>query len=506
VLGATLILNGHPFEVVGVAPEEFRGPVSFANVPVYVPLMMQREIDPGRDLIEDRTSTMLNVVGRLRDGETLDRAQEIMDVMLVRLQEELPDSYGNQRGTTLVLQNEAGIHPTFRSAQLGMSSVIMVVVVLLLLIACLNVANLFLARARDRRGELGIRLALGAGRRRIVQQLLTESLVFSTIAGIAGLGLAGLVTRFLGNFRLPLDGPWSFAVNLNDTVLVFTLVVSVAAGLLFGMVPALQVARSGAAAAVNGESAQRGGFRPGRALVVLQMALSLLLLISSGLFLRSLKGAMEIDPGFDAPENLVMASVDPGLQGYDNARARAFFDRLVEDVEALPEVTRVGLSSSLPLGFANSDGSVTIPGYEFVDGERRSLQYALVTEGYLQTMGVTLLDGRTLARTDDEAGAPVIIVNQRFADRFWPGESAVGKTVRTAGRERTVIGVVATGKYRSLGEEPTEFMYLPQRELFTTGMTLVARTPSDPQAVLGAIRAVVREAATVDPMRALKTD
>jgi predicted permease len=224
------------------------------------------------------------------------------------------------------------------------------------------------------------------------------------------------------------------------------------------------------------------------------MALSLLLLISSGLFLRSLQGAMDIDPGFDAPGNLVMASLDPGLQGYDDARSRAFLDRLIEDVDALPEVAGVGLANSLPLGFSNSDRGVDIPGYEFAEGERRSLQYSLITEGYLEALGVELIEGRAFERTDDEAGAPVIVVNKRFADRFWPGESAVGKIVQTAGEERSVIGVVETGKYRSLGEEPTEFMYLPQRDLFTTGMTIVARTPSNPQAVLRAIRQIVRDA------------
>ncbi len=495
VVGSTLILNGHPFEVVGVAPSDFTGPMSVAATPVYIPLMMQREIDPGRDLIESRGNNMMTVVGRLRDGQTVERAQQMMDAMLLQLQDELPDSYASQEGTTLVLQNDAGFHPSFRGAQAGMSAVMMVVVALLLLIACVNVANLFLARARDRRREMGIRLSLGAGRRRIVRQLLTESLVFSLLAGLAGLALASLATRFLSNVRLPIDGPFRFDVTMDNTVLLFTLGISVAAGLLFGMVPALQAASPDMAAAVKGESADKAGrSRASSVLVVLQMALSLLLLISSGLFLRSLQGAMHIDPGFEAPGNLVMASVDPGLQGFDGPRSRAFLDRLMEEVNALPEVTEVGLTNSLPLGFSNSDRGVEIPAYEFAEGERRSLQYSLVTEGYIEAMGMELLEGRAFDRTDDGTGAPVIIVNERFADRFWPGESALGRIVQTAGEDRTVIGVVETGKYRSLGEEPTEFMYLPQRELFTTGMTIIARTPSNPQAVLRAIRQVVREA------------
>jgi predicted permease len=227
-------------------------------------------------------------------------------------------------------------------------------------------------------------------------------------------------------------------------------------------------------------------------LVVFQMALSLILLVSSGLFLRALQSATEIDPGMDDPKNLVMASMDPGLQGLDEPQTQQFYDRLIDESGALPSVRAVGLTNYLPLSLSSSDRSVEIPGYEFAEGERKSLNYSIVTEGYLETMGIDLLEGRTFARQDSKVGAPVIIVNRRFADRFWPNQSALGKIVRTAGKDREVIGVVETGKYRSLGEEPTEFMYLPQRELFQSGLTLVARTTSNPQAVLQAIRETVR--------------
>lgn len=506
VVGQSVILNGSPFQIVGVAPPDFRGPVNFAAVPVFVPLMMQMTIDPGLNRIEARGNNMMNAIGRLRDGATLERAQAVVDAALVQLQEELPDFYANQEGTTLVLQNEAGIHPSFRSAQVGMSTVMMAVVSLLLLIACVNVANLFLARARERRREMGVRLSLGAGRGRIVQQLLTESLVFGAVAGLAGLGLAQVAIGFLADFRPPVDGPWAFAVEMDDTVLLFTLAISLAAGFLFGLAPALQATRPETISAVKGESAGGAGrSRMSSGLVVLQMALSLLLLISSGLFLRSLQGATEIDPGFEEPAHLVLASLDPGLQGYDEPRARDFYDRLQREVGALPGVTSVGLSTALPLGLSNSDRGVGIPGYEFAEGERSSLNYAIVSEGYLETMGVEVVEGRTLEATDDEAGPPVIVVNRRFAERFWPDEPAVGKVVQTAGEERTVVGVVETGKYRSLGEEPTEFMYLPHRELFRTDMTLVARTPADPQAALQAVRRIVLEADADMPLFDVRT-
>ncbi len=506
IVGRTVHLNGHPFEVVGVMPPEFRGPVVFADIPIYVPLMMQPQIDPGQNLIDARGWNMMTAVGRLRDGQTVERAGQVLDALLAQLREEYPEEYDTQRGHTLVPQNEAGIHPMFKSAQVGMSTVMMAVVALLLLIACVNVANLFLVRARERRREIGIRLSIGAGRGRIIRQLMTESLLFSLLAGVAGLGLAWVAIGFLGQIRPPMDGPWDFAFGLDTAVLLFTLAVSVAAGFLFGLVPALQASNPDTISAVKGEmDGKAGSSRVSSGLVVLQMALSLLLLISSGLFIRSLQGATRIDPGFDEPSSLVMASVDPGLQGYDEARSRAFFDRVLEAVGALPDVTAAGFTDALPLGLGSSDRGVEIPGYEFGEGEKRSLMYADVTEGYLEAMGVRLLEGRTFTRQDDAAGAPVIIINERIADRFWPGESAVGRIMRTAGTDREIIGVVETGKYQSLGEAPTEFMFMPQREQYRSDMTLVARTRGDANAVLSRIREIVRDADPEMPVFDVRT-
>ncbi|MDT8342595.1 MAG: ABC transporter permease, partial [Longimicrobiales bacterium] len=497
VVGRTLILNGHSFEVVGVAPPDFKGPASFAAVPLYVPVMMQREILPGSDLLEARGWNSFTMVGRLGEGVTVARAQEAMDALLTGLREEFPDDYDNQVGTRLVLQNEAGIHPMFAQASMAMGSVMMAVVALLLLIACVNVANLFLARARDRRREMAVRLSLGAGRGRIVRQLLTESVLFAAVAGAGGVVLARFATRALNAYHPPIDGPWSFSVELDGTVLLFTAGISVLAGLLFGMVPALQATRPDTMAAVKGGGDDRPGrSRASSALVVFQMALSLLLLVSAGLFIRSLQGATEIDPGFTDPASVATASLDPAMLGYDEAATRALQDRLLDQVAALPEVSSAGLVAWLPLGLSNSDRGVGVPGYEFAEDERRSIAYTMATEGYLETMGVRVLEGRTFRRTDDEGGAPVMVVNQRFAERFWPGESALGKTVETAGRSWQVVGVVETGKYQSLGEDPAQFMYFPQRQLFDAATTVVARTQGDPAAVLGRIRSLVRE---IDP-------
>jgi len=495
VIGQTIAMNGHRFEIVGVAPTEFKGPASFAAPLVYVPVMMQNVLSPAFNAITARGSNSMNAVGRLRDGMSIERAAQSLEALLLQLREEFPSNYENQLGHTLVPQNEAGIHPSFGAAQLGMSTVMMVVVGLLLLIACVNVANLFLARARDRQREMGIRISLGAGRRRIIQQLLTESLLFSVIAGLAGLAIANVATGLLANFRPPIDGPFAFNVEMDSTVLLFTAVVSLAAGFVFGMAPALQAANPETVSAIKGAASDRAGrSRMSSALVVVQMALSLLLLISSGLFLRSLQSATQIDPGFETPHNLAMASVDPGLQGYDEPRSREFWDRMLDEVASLPEVTDVALTLIVPLGLNSSDRSVAIPGYEFAEGERNSLHYTYVSEGYIEAMGIDVLEGRTFTRADDAEGPPVTIVNERFADRFWPNESALGKIVSTAGKEWEIVGVVETGKYKSLGEDPTEFMYFPHRAIFRSGMTIVARSSGNPGIVLEGIRRLVREA------------
>lgn len=493
VVGRTIDINGHRFEVVGVTRPEFKGPTTFADVPFYAPLMMQRELTPGVDLLEARGNNSLNVAARLLPGVTVEQSRQRLDAVLRELKEELPASYRDQLGTSLVPQRQAGFHPTLRDAQVGMSAVITVVVALLLLIACVNVANLFLARAHDRRREMGIRLSLGAGKRDIVRQLLTESLVFSLVGGVAGLALAWGAVQVLGGIRPPMDGPWDFNLAIDRVVLGFTFAIAVGAGLVFGLAPALQAARPDTMAAVKSDSDRGGKSRASRALVVVQMALSLVLLIGSGLFLRALKSAALIDPGIDEPGNLVTVSLDPSLRGYEETRTQAFFDRLLEEVEARPEIEAAGMIDALPLGIAGSDRGVEVPGYEFGEGELRSLMYGVVTEGYLEATGVRLVEGRSFERRDDEAGPPVIIVNERFRDRFWPGRSGLGKVVRTAGEDRTVIGVVETGKYRSLGEEPTEYMYLPQRELRRSAMSLVARTSGDPTMALGHIRRIVRE-------------
>lgn len=491
VVGRTLTLNGRPFEVVGVMGPDFRGAMPAINASLYAPVMMQRELMPGIDRMDRRGSNFMTMVARLQPGVTVEQARQAMERLVRGLEEQYPEHYeGN--GITVVAQSEAGIHPQFGGAQTGMSMMMMAVVGLLLLIACINVANLFLARARDRRQEMGIRLAIGARRGRIVGQLLTEALLFSLLAGAAGLALAWGAVRLLNGIQVPSDIPVAFDVALSGPVLLFTLGASLLTGIVFGLAPAIVASRPELVTALKGEGGGKGSrSRATRTLVGIQVALSLVLLVSAGLFVRNLQVATTLDKGFQA-DHLMLASVDPSLQGYDAPRTREFYRQLLAGVRRYPDVVAAGLGENVPLGFGSQQTGISVPGYEPAEDEVMSIDYNVVGPGYFDAMGVRRRAGRMFTDRDDEDGTQVMVVNQRFADRFWPGEPAVGKRVTVGSTEREVVGVVETGKYQRLGEDPLAYMYLPFAQAFNAEMTLHVRTAGPPEAVVGRIRDEVR--------------
>ncbi len=496
VIGRKVLLDGRDYQIVGITPKGFNGIISIVAPSVFLPLTQINELRPGDgNLYEQRGSNFLNVVARLAPGVTAGQASQRMNVLARSLVAQFPTDYKGS-GIRLVPQPDAGIHPTFRNAEVGLSAIVMAVVAVLLLIACVNVANLFLARARDRARELAIRLSLGARRAALIPQLLIESLVFAFVSGVAGLAVAWWAIGLANRVRLPMDIDFRPDLSVSPAVLVFTLGVTVATAFLFGLAPALQATRPSMIPALKGEAAAgESRSRVTRGLVVAQMALSIVLLVCAGLFLRNLQAATTLDKGFDA-DHAVVASVDPGLEGYTRARAQQFYDRLTERLTADPAVTAVGLAGWLPLGLNESDSWVRIPGYTPAKNENMSVQYDIVTPGYFKAMGIRVLEGRAFTPQDDSAAASAIVVNQEFAKHFWPGQDALGRTVHVHGRDCTVVGVVPTGKYQRLGEPPTAFMYLPQAQDWTFGMTVVIRTKGDPMAVVPNLRSAV---AALDP-------
>ena len=494
IIGRTMLLNGHRYTVVGVMAPDFRGPAPLVVPVLWVPLMQLSEIEPGRR-VNDHDNNYLNVIARLQPGVSIERARDRMQAIVNQLREIYPSAY-EQSGINVLTQAEAGIHPKFHSTQVALSTVLMAVVLLLLLIACLNVANLFLARARDRQREMAVRLSLGAARARLVRQLLTESLMFSVLAGGAGIVVASGVISLVNRIQLPIDIPIDPDLRLNGTVLLFTLGVALVTGMIFGLAPALQATRPSLIPALKGEAPAGGSrARMSRPLVIVQVALSLILLVCAGLFVRNLRVATALEKGF-ASENLLLASVDPGLNGYNHARIDDFYQRLLTRLREMPAVRAVALGMDVVLGLSDSDTGVEIPGYTPAKNERMNVDYNVVSPGYFAALEMRLLSGRDFTTSDDSSAAKVLIVNQRFVDRFWPGQQAIGKRIHVGGSDRTVIGVVATAKYHSLGEPATPYMYMPLAQDWHAAMVIHVRTNGDPAAFAPRLRA---EVAALDP-------
>jgi len=496
VVGRRIPVNGQSVEIIGVTPPEFRGALPLAPPALWMPLMQLEQLRPGSgDDFENRGNNYLNVIARLRAGVSVAQARARMTTLIAGLRSAFPEAYERSE-INLVPQSEAGIHPTMRGAQVGMSLAVMVVAGLLLLIACVNVANLFLARARDRAREMAIRLALGARRGALVRQLLVESVAFALVAGVAGLLVAAFAIRLANGITLPVDIDFRPDLRLSPLVLGFSLLVSLVTGVLFGLAPALQATHPSLVPALKGEAPAGGArSRMSRSLVIAQMALSLILLTCAGLFLGNLRNATTIDKGF-VSAHLLLGEVDPGLQGYNRGVTEDFYRRLTERLTANPDVEAVGFTDQIPLGLGSSDRGVKIPGYTPARDEGMSIYYARVSPGYFRAMGIPLRHGREFTTQDDSGAVPGLVVNQRFVDRFWPGQAAVGRTVRTARREFTVIGVVPTGKYVRLGEDPTAHMWFAQAQQWEAGIAMVIRTRGDPNAFIGTLR---REVAALDP-------
>ncbi len=506
VIGREVPLNGQKVTVVGVAPAGFKGGMPMVQPELWIPLMQLNQVRPGTTpaAFENRGNNYLNVVARLKPGVSYEQARARLDALEGELRAELPEQY-DQNGITMVKQDEAGIHPIFRSAQLGLSSVVMAVVAILLLIACVNVANLFLARARDRAREMAIRLSLGARRAALVRQLLVESLVFSTVSGVVGLLVATWAIGLVNQVSLPMNIDFAPDLRLSSTVLVFALGATVVTGMLFGLVPALQATRPALIPALKGEApAGQSRSRTSKGLVVAQMALSIVLLTSAGLFLANLRSATALDKGF-VGDHMLLADVDPALQGYARANTEQFYRTLSERLASHGEVRGVAFTDTPPLGVSSSDRGVDIPGYTPAKDEGMSIYYASVTPGYFRVMGIPVKQGREFTEQDDSSAVRAMVVNQRFVDRFWAGQDGVGKTVRLGEREYTVVGVVPTGKYQRLGEDPTAFMWFAQAQMWRAGMTIVIRTAGDPEAVIPLLRADISALDPNLPLSNLRT-
>jgi len=496
IIGRSVIINGGKYEIVGVAPPEFAGTIPIVTPVFWVPLSQLSQINPGNaGHWEERGNNSYDVIARAKPGLTVDKINSRLETLINELRREYPDDY-RESGITVVRQVDAGIHPTFRSAEVGMTAVVMGVVALLLLIVCVNVANLFLARARSRSREMAVRLSLGASRMALIRQLLVESFMFAAVSAVIGLGIAQGAITLANRITLPLDVDFTAGLELSPSVLLFTLSVTVVAALAFGIAPAIQATRPSLIPALKGEEPAGHSRSPVRSgLVVAQMALSIVLLVCAGLFLRNLSAAMNVDKGF-VSDNLLIAALDPGMQGYPRSRTEDFLRLLADRLRTNPGVKAVGFGQSAPLGLSESDTRAEVPGYVPAKNENMGVQYNVVTDGYFDALGIRPTAGRLILASDDSASQRVLVVNEAFARKYLAGREPIGATVRVSRRDHTVIGVVPTGKYQRLGEPPTPFMYFANAQRFDAGLFIFIRTVGDPGAFIPSLRS---EVAALDP-------
>ncbi len=484
ILGKTLTLNGRGYTVVGVAPAAFTGLVIGFSPDVWTPVAMHRAVSPGVDLNERRMRWLLGV-GRLKPGVTPQHARADLAVLGQQLARDFPDTNKNLMPDAVAVEL---VPAPFRGVAGGVSAVLMAVVGLVLLIACANVANLLLAKASSRRREVAVRIALGANRRRLIQQMLTESILIAGLAGGLGLLLSFWAAPLLLSF-MPASLPVVVNVSPDLKVLAFTLFASIATGIVFGLAPALHQSKLNQVdnlkdGAIHGGSS-RSRLRNG--LVIAQVTACVVLLVGASLCLRSLLNARSIDPGFDI-RNGVAAGLNVETFEYDQARGRAFYTRLLEQVRAVPGVRYASLTDHLPLGQIMRMQGIEIDGYQAPRAPSGMtglpIDMSLVSPDYFETMGIPVLSGRSFKQTDDENAPPVVMINQQMAERFWPHQNAVGRSITLLGfngeRSRAeIIGIVKTGKYQSLGEDPKPFFYRPLLQDYQPGVQLIVRTAGD---------------------------
>jgi len=490
VVGEPLRINGMEYEIVGVAPEWYTGNVRALNPELFLPVMMINQLQPGlSDRLEQRGSSWLFGKGRLKDGVTLQQAQGRLDVIAADLKQTYPDNWESDDAFLVYATNDIVMWPPIDRFLVPAAAVFMGLVGLVLMVACANLASFLLARAMDRQKEIAIRLALGATRRSIVGQLLTETVVLSMCGGAAGIGVSVWLLKLLFAIDLPLPLPLTLDVAPDAAVLTFSLAVSVAAGLFFGVAPALQGSRGDVASTLK--EGGSGANRPRRvslrnALVVSQVAFSLVLLVAAGLFVRSARATQSIDPGFGNEPAGVLTIVMPGTR-YNAEQGRQFIRGLRQRFLQIPGVDSVGIIDNLHLTLTSTNFmSINVDGVEPpAGGNGHVADRATVDPELFDTIGVEILRGRNFNDGDSEDSAPVAIVSEALEERFWPGESAVGRVLRQPREDRpdlTIIGVARDAKIRTIAEAPRSFVYLPFSQDYTAFVTVVARTAGNAEA------------------------
>ena len=521
IVGQDVRLNGHLFTIVGVTPAGFPGPAVGRGRDLYVPMMMQAVMRPPRagysgemnpDLLKHPTNSWLSGVGRLKPGIAPEQARAELSTLATN-HVRIADPSRSAMEVPVIPIDEG--NPTQRGRLRAVAFLLGGVVCAVLLIACANIANLLLARSASRRRELAVRLAVGASRGRLVRQLLTESVVLSAIGGLAGIGVAWMAIQALqaapppaGALPLPMD------FSVDRRVLLFSLALSMLTGLVFGIAPALKASRPGLVPALkdgswSGERGRRLNLQ--KTLVIAEVALSMLLLIPAGLFVRSLQAAQAIDPGLDA-DKLVSAPLNINLLRYTSDKGRTFYREVVDRVQRIPGVESASVARIPVLGRTGRVVGIMVEGRagyldEFILGEgggvtvndRLRINVNVVGPRFFDTLGIPLVMGRDFDARDDERGALAVVINEAAARMHFGGESPLGARVSFRGREgpwREIVGVVRDSKYAGMAEGTLPVAYMPVSQHHETGMTLYVRASVPPASLVGTLR---REIQALEP-------
>jgi predicted permease len=497
VIGRTVELNRHPFTIIGVVPGEFRGTMSGLACDFWAPLSMHKEVANFGSL-EHRSDHWLHTQARLQPGVTIPQAQTVVNAVGQRLEQAYPDTNRDIHLSVLTfLDAPYGAQPIFRTV-LG---ILLAVSLGVLLIVAVNIANLLLARATGRQKEIALRLALGAGRARLVRQLLTESLLLAASGGILGTLVAYWAVDLLNAWTPPTPLPVALSARIDAATLLFAIGGTAVTGIVFGVLPAWRASRPDLNSSLKdgGRSVSPGAahHRVRSALVVAEIALAALLLVGAGLCIKSADRATHTNLGFN-PDHVLLSGLRVGMNGYTEATGKVFYARLEERLAELPGVEAVALSSWFPLGFEGGPShGVTVPGHENKPNEDSSIPFSIVSPRYFETMRIPLLAGRDFTAQDDDKTDKVAIINETMAQRYWPGQNPVGRKFRAAWRELTVVGVAQNGKYRFLNEAPRAFFYTPYRQgVWDLNLGICLRSTPDAASMAGAVQRAIHD---VDP-------
>ena len=501
-VGRNVTLNGVSFNIIGVMPKEFVGTEVGVTPDIWIPLSIYAQLLPPPTESAPSPLTMrefrrFKMWGRLKSNTSIEQARAALVTIARRLEEEYPTS--NRRMTVALTPVSGGLNPRDRGDMLPAAGLLLAMVGLVLLVACVNVAGLLLTRGAARQKEIAIRLSLGAPRLRLVRQLLVESLVLFVLSGVAGLFISFAATDLLLALA-PTDKAIVIEAVFDYRVFGFTLLLSLLTGTIFGLVPALQASSPDLISALKSETALKGGARQSRLrsiFLVAQVAFSIVLLISAGLFIVSLRNSKSVNPGFTV-ENALIVPLDLGMQRYSEAGGMDFYQRIVQRVGSMPGVKSLSLSKFVPLGFSSSGiSAVSLEGKERQqDAPPLMAGLNSVWTDYFKTMGITLLRGRAFAETDRAGAQQVVVINETAAKRFWPDEDPVGKRLSIMGARgpyAEVVGVVKDIKTGSLEEDAQPYIYTAAMQHYEPAMSLVVRTQGDPQKAIESVRAQVLE-------------